>query len=91
MRQYAWTVAIVVAKPGTCLTGLEVAIVAEKVHFTSSQSSSPKAELLQVAECFLRKRLRFRQLIIRASRSAKTDSQHSIILQHVKDSAHWIT
>ena len=46
MRQYAWTVAIVVAKPGTCLTGLEVAIVAEKVHFTSSQSSSPKAELL---------------------------------------------
>jgi hypothetical protein len=46
---------------------------------------------LQVAQRFLRKRLRLPQLVVRVSRAAKADSQHSIILQHVEDSAHRIT
>ena len=47
--------------------------------------------LRQTLNCFLRKRLRLPQLVVRASRAAKADSQHSIILQHVEDSSHRIT
>jgi|SRR4029079_3782473 len=47
--------------------------------------------LRQTPNRFLRKRLRLPQLVVRVSRTAKADSQHSIILQHVEDSAYRIT